>query len=81
MKWRKLQKQASYVTSNILTLMGKESVQGSLTNPTEPSNMRDKKAAGVSCNNTQRIERRVRKPESGEDTRLQPLEKEGKQEN
>jgi hypothetical protein len=43
--------------------------------------MRTKKAAGVSGSNTQRIERRGRKPESGEDTRLKHLEKEGKQEN
>lgn len=51
-----------------------------MTSPTEPSNMRAKKAAGVSCSNTQQIERRGRKPESGEDTRLKPLEKDGKQE-
>jgi hypothetical protein len=50
---------------------------GFLNRVLEPSNMRDKKAAGVSFNNTQRIER---KPETGEDTRLKPLEKEGKQE-
>jgi len=61
--------------------MGKESVQGSLSSPTEPSFMRAEKAAGVSCSNTQRIERRGRKPESGEDTLLKPLEKQGKQEN
>jgi len=81
MKWRKLQRQTSYITNNILTLMGKESVQVSLTSPTEPSFMRAVKVAGVSCSNTQRIERRVRKPESGEDTLLKPLEKQGKQDN
>jgi len=43
--------------------------------------MRAVKVAGVSCSNTQRIERRGRKPESGEDTLLKPLEKQGKQEN
>jgi hypothetical protein len=81
MKWRKLQRQTSYVTNNILTLMGKESVQGSLTSPTDPSNMKVKKAAGVSCSDTQRIETRGGKPEYGKDTRLKPLKKEGKQEN
>ena len=59
--------------------MGKKSVPGSLTSPTEPSKLWVREATGVSCSSTQRIERRGRKLESGEDIRLTPLEKEGKQ--
>jgi hypothetical protein len=59
----------------LFTLMGKELMQGSLTSPTEPFNVRARKATGVLCSGTQRIERRGSKTESGEDKRLKPLKK------
>jgi hypothetical protein len=58
--------------------MGKVSVLGFLTIPTESFNLRVGVATGVSCSSIQRIARGGRKHESIEDALFKPFEEESK---